>query len=155
MQIAIIDNDVVGRIGNYRTLFPYTVFPDSGPTDEWLAENSCMKVNSFLPHDQNTQVLAPADPYIQDGWVYIVQVRDMTEEELAAVTAAKATQVRAERNRRLQECDWTQLLDSPVDRTAWATYREELRNVPGQEGFPRSIQWPLKPGEVVIEDALA
>jgi hypothetical protein len=145
MQIAIIDNGVVGRIGNYRTLFPYTVFPDSGPTDEWLAENSCMKVNTFLAHDQNTQVLAPADPYIQDGWVYIVQVRDMTEEELAAVEASKAAQVRAERTRKLQECDWTQLLDSPVDRTAWAAYRDELRSLPEQEGFPHNVVWPTKP----------
>lgn len=145
MQIAIVDNGVVGRIGNYRTLFPYTVFPDSGPTDEWLSENSCMKVNSFLPYDQNTQVLAPADPYIQDGWVYIVQVRDMTEEELAAVTAAKAAQVRADRNRRLSETDWTQVLDSPVDRTAWAAYRDELRSLPEQEGFPHNVVWPTKP----------
>ena len=147
MQIAIIDNGVVGRIGNYRTLFPYTVFPDSGPTDEWLAENSCMKVNSFLPHDQNTQVLAPADPYIQDGWVYIVQVRDMTEEELAAVTAAKAANVRAQRDRLLAASDWTQLADAPVDKAPWAAYRQELRDLPQAEGFP-DVAMPHDPNWV-------
>ena len=156
MLIAKIADGVVERVDHYRKMFPYTVVPDSGPTNEWLTENSCMRVNLFKPYDQDTQVLAPADPYIEGDWVYTVQVRDMTEEELAAHTASKAAQVRADRNRRLAECDWTQLLDAPVDRTAWAAYRQELREVPDQETFPNSIAWPVKPGEqVVAEDALA
>lgn len=57
--------------------------------------------------------------------------------------------VRAERNRRLAACDWTQLADSPLDaatKAAWATYREELRAVPQQAGFPWEIVWPTQPG---------
>jgi hypothetical protein len=145
-----------GIVDELRRFFPNTSFSASGPSDDFLEENNLYRVNTFKQHDQSTQVLVSADPYIEGDWVYTVQVRDMTEEELAAHTASKAAQVRADRNRRLAESDWTQLLDAPVDRTAWATYRQELREVPDQETFPNSIAWPVKPGEqVVVEDSLA
>ena len=53
--------------------------------------------------------------------------------------------VRRSRNQMLTETDWTQLEDSPVDKAAWATYRQALRDVPTQEGFPWNVQWPEKP----------
>jgi hypothetical protein len=150
MLIAKISGDTVVEVGNYRTLFPYTVFPDSGPSDQWLADNSCLKVNLFLPHDRDTQVLDRVDPYILDGWVYTVQVRDMNEEELAAHIASKAAQKRAERDRALSASDWTQVLDAPVDRTEWATYRQSLRDLPQAEGFP-DVSLPAMPGAVDTE----
>jgi hypothetical protein len=57
--------------------------------------------------------------------------------------------VRAERNSKLAACDWTQLYDSPLsadDKLAWALYREALRMVPQQDGFPWTINWPPEPG---------
>jgi hypothetical protein len=150
MLIAKISGDTVVEVGNYRTLFPYTVFPYSGPSDQWLADNSCLKVNLFLPHDRDTQVLDRVDPYILDGWVYTVQVRDMNEEELAAHIASKAAQKRAERDRALSASDWTQVLDAPVDRTEWATYRQSLRDLPQAEGFP-DVSLPAMPGAVDTE----
>lgn len=59
--------------------------------------------------------------------------------------AEQAQAVRADRNRRLTECDWTQLADSPVDKTVWATYRQALRDVPTQSGFPWAVNWPVQP----------
>ena len=56
-----------------------------------------------------------------------------------------AATVRAERTRELAECDWTQLADAPVDTTAWATYRTELRDVTEQAGFPHDVTWPVEP----------
>jgi len=53
--------------------------------------------------------------------------------------------VRAERDRLLTASDWTQVADAPADATAWATYRQALRDVPQQEGFPENIKWPEKP----------
>lgn len=53
--------------------------------------------------------------------------------------------VRSERNQLLYLCDWTQLLDAEVDKSAWASYRQELRDIPQQEGFPENIVWPVKP----------
>jgi hypothetical protein len=59
--------------------------------------------------------------------------------------AEQAKAVRADRNRRLADSDWTQLADAPVDKTAWATYRQALRDVPAQSGFPWNVQWPDTP----------
>ena len=57
-----------------------------------------------------------------------------------------AAQVRAERNRLLAASDWTQLPDvSDAIRTAWAEYRQHLRDIPQQEGFPHNVAWPAKP----------
>lgn len=60
--------------------------------------------------------------------------------------AACARDARAERDRRLQACDWTQLPDVPAGtREAWAAYRQALRDVTKQEGFPADIKWPEVP----------
>lgn len=59
--------------------------------------------------------------------------------------AEQSENVRRSRNQMLSECDWTQLEDSPVNKTVWATYRQALRDVPTQESFPWTVQWPEKP----------
>ncbi|WP_431276288.1 tail fiber assembly protein [Variovorax ureilyticus] len=57
-----------------------------------------------------------------------------------------ASNVRAQRDRLLVMSDWTQLPDVPeVTRQAWLSYRQGLRDVPGQEGFPSTIDWPKAP----------
>ena len=56
-----------------------------------------------------------------------------------------AAQVRAQRNQLLSASDWTQTPDAPVDQAAWAVYRQALRDVPQQEGFPSSVVWPTEP----------
>ena len=59
--------------------------------------------------------------------------------------AEQAQRVREQRNQKLADCDWTQLADSPVDKAVWATYRQALRDVPGQAGFPWTVNWPEQP----------
>jgi hypothetical protein len=68
-----------------------------------------------------------------------------TPEQIAERTSSKAAAVRDDRNKRLAECDWTQLPDSPADHEAWAAYRQELRDVTAQEGFPWDVVWPETP----------
>jgi hypothetical protein len=53
--------------------------------------------------------------------------------------------VRAERDSLLSESDWTQVADAPVDKAAWASYRQALRNVPEQVSFPEFVVWPETP----------
>lgn len=60
--------------------------------------------------------------------------------------AEQATNQRQQRNKLLSECDWTQLADSTADKQAWATYRQELRDLTKQSGFPWTITWPTAPG---------
>lgn len=58
---------------------------------------------------------------------------------------AAAQAIRYNRDRLLAASDWTQVSDAPVDQAAWATYRQALRDVPQQAGFPDNITWPEVP----------
>lgn len=54
--------------------------------------------------------------------------------------------VRAERDRLLVMCDWTQVADAPVDAKAWAEYRQALRDLPATINDPTAeVSWPEPP----------
>ena len=59
--------------------------------------------------------------------------------------AEQAANVRSTRNSMLKDCDWTQIADSTADKEAWATYRQALRDITAQAGFPWTIDWPVAP----------
>ncbi len=59
--------------------------------------------------------------------------------------AEQSASVRTSRNDKLAACDWTQLADSTADKTVWATYRQSLRDVTVQDGFPWNVTWPEAP----------
>jgi len=59
----------------------------------------------------------------------------------------KADEVRRERDRLLTASDWTQVADAPVVSLEWQSYRQALRDVPQQSGFPDSVEWPQPPNE--------
>jgi hypothetical protein len=63
----------------------------------------------------------------------------------AAKDAEQAKSVRQQRGEKLKDSDWTQVADAPVDQAAWATYRQALRDISSQEGFPWTITWPTEP----------
>ena len=46
----------------------------------------------------------------------------------------------------LVRTDWTQVADAPVDKAAWATYRQALRDLPASNADPRQIELPAQPG---------
>lgn len=76
-------------------------------------------------------------------------------EQEAAYRVAKdeeqAKAVRADRNQRLADCDWTQLGDAPVDSAVWATYRQALRDITTQAGFPWDVVWPEVPAALQLK----
>lgn len=64
------------------------------------------------------------------------------------ISAQRANEARAQRNFLLAGTDWviTKAFESATAvPQAWATYRQALRDVPQQPGFPENIQWPVKP----------
>jgi len=69
-------------------------------------------------------------------------------EQEQAYTARKneeaATAVRAERDKLLASCDWMGMSDVTMS-VEWATYRQALRDITGQEGFPLNVTYPDKP----------
>jgi hypothetical protein len=55
------------------------------------------------------------------------------------------TRLRHWRDSELTRTDWTQIEDAPVDKAAWATYRQALRDLPASNANPRLIELPVKP----------
>lgn len=84
----------------------------------------------------------------------IVQIPYTTEEQAeydakkAAWTAGandrKAAEVRAERNAKITACDW-RVLPDVSNSDVWKTYRQALRDIPAQSGFPNNVTWPDAP----------
>jgi hypothetical protein len=65
-----------------------------------------------------------------------------------AETAEKVESVRAIRNTLLTECDWVAIRAFETESSVsaqWATYRQSLRDVPAQAGFPWTVTYPDKP----------
>ena len=59
-----------------------------------------------------------------------------------------AVEERRIRDALISSCDWTVGADSPLTtskQTEWKTYRQALRDVPSQSGFPATITWPVAP----------
>ena len=161
MKIARLDGSTIAEIAEHKSLFPNTSFPKAGPDATWLAANSCAEVVVFLAYDTATQKNESVTPYLSDGKVYTRRVTDMTSEEQAAVVTAANTATaqrnRAERDKRLAQCDWvvTKALESggsvPSD---WVTYRTALRNITTHANWPNLASpeldgsggdWPTEP----------
>ena len=83
---------------------------------------------------------------IVDGVQY-----DLTEVEIAEREARREAhdldmnRVRSQRDGELRGSDWTQLADSLVDKVAWATYRQSLRDIPQTYSRVSEVVWPEPP----------
>jgi len=94
------------------------------------------------------QISVPLDPanrryaeimrQVEAGELVVEPDPGPSEEQLAAGA-------RSQRDALLSQSDWTQVPDAPVDQQAWADYRQALRDLPQQAGFPTEITWPVKP----------
>ena len=138
MLIAIVNGQTVEQVGDYQVLFPNTSFPSSGPTPEWMAENSCLPVTVWLPYDASTQYLESVAPYINGDTVYTVQVANMNAEQLAQYQNSIAAQIGGQAQQLLTATDWTTIpsvadpaqsnpyLMNQADFIAW---RSQVRNL--------------------------
>lgn len=75
-------------------------------------------------------------------------VKTAAEQEAAyyaAKDAEQAKNVRAQRTEKLAATDWAQLTDAPINSSLWASYRQQLRDISAQAGFPWDINWPVAP----------
>jgi hypothetical protein len=144
MKIAIIENNQILSHGEHTEVFPNVSFPLEGLDLMWAQERNAYQIQSErtrLP----TQKLTLVEPYIENGVVYDVVVENKIQDELDAEKTQKANEVRFKRNMLLTQSDWTQLADTPVDNLAWAVYRQSLRDITLQAGFPFTVDFPVAP----------
>lgn len=137
-------------IGELRRDNPQVSFPRN-PSESLLADYGVFPVTpTERPDvDPRTERLAEGTPVLIDGqWTQVWDVVALSADEIAARDAEQADQIRAERTRRLSDSDWTQVDDAPLTNTqkaAWAAYRQALRDIPQQAGFPWDVVWPETP----------
>jgi hypothetical protein len=144
MKIAIIENNQILSHGEHTEVFPNVSFPPEGLDLMWAQERNAYQIQSDKVHSQ-TEKLTSVEPYIDNGVVYDVVVENKTQDELDAEKTQKANEVRYKRNMLLTQSDWTQLADAPVDNLAWAVYRQALRDITLQAGFPFDVIFPVIP----------
>jgi hypothetical protein len=78
-------------------------------------------------------------------WRQTWNVLDLDVAELVERRERLTTRTRERRDALLAASDWTQVADVPVDKAAWAIYRQALRDLPAQKDFPLSVVWPEPP----------
>jgi hypothetical protein len=99
--------------------------------------------------DPRTQKAAQeGEPSLVDGgWTVGWVVSNKTLEEVQQHDGSVARSARNRRNHLLSDSDWTQIADAPVNATAWATYRQALRDITDHANFPYlgDDDWPVEP----------
>ena len=144
-------------IGQLRKDNPNTSFP-SRISDETLASYGvyAVTVAAEPTYDPSTHKLErgalPVD--VNGVWLLPCNVVPLSADEIAERDAAAGSKVRDERDRRLAASDW--IIIRETERAAadglglqvpivWLNYRQALRDIPSQAGFPHNVTWPSEP----------
>lgn len=159
MQIRIRETGAVVTEQEFRAMFPNTGFPV--PLTETIINEFGGDVVFEGPQATGGTVYqysqAAGVEQINGKWytkyvlgpIFTDNEEATAAEQEAAFKAMKdaeqAKSVRDDRNKRLSDSDWTQVADAPVDKAAWAAYRQALRDISSQTGFPWTVQWPEMP----------
>jgi len=146
MQIRIRETGAVVFDNEFRSMHPNTGFP-AQLTEEIINEFGGDVVFEGPQASPTRYQTAFADgvEQINGKWYTKYSVADMDQEAKDALDVAQAKSVRDDRTKKLSDTDWTQVADAPVDKQLWATYRQALRDVTAQSGFPWEVTWPTQP----------
>ena len=149
MEIRIRETGSVVTDGEFRAMFPNTGFPVQLTTD--IINDFGGDVVLEGPQAQPTRYQVAFRDGVQeiDGkWYTKYSVADMEQEAKDALDAQQAKNVREQRNQKLAETDWMVIkaLESNTPQNfEVAAYRQALRDITSQTGFPWDIQWPTQP----------
>ena len=147
MFVKVIDGQLE-RIYNTTTDFrrdnPNVSFPKEIPND-MLASYGVFPVVRLAVPEFNSLVesLVIQSTPTEDNGIWTVGYEVVQKSEEMA-----QSNIRRERDRLLSACDWVTLkaIDTNTSIDAdWVTYRQALRDITTQDGFPYSVTWPTKP----------
>ena len=153
MFLAKLDAD--GNLDRYPYSFkelrrdhPNTSFPKA-LTQEIAEAFGCAVVTlATPPAEDHTKNVTLTVAQVDGTWTEQYTQADASADEIAARVASKSNAVREQRDEKLKASDWTQMPDSPLsdsDKAAWATYRQQLRDLSAASGFPYTMAWPAEP----------
>lgn len=135
---------------NFRMLFPKVSFPGYlTPSD---VEPYGFGLYAYTPKPEvgRYEKVVESSPQKNSEGIWVQQwlVVEMSEDEKLIVNNNKEDDIRGLRNYRLLSSDWTHLLDNNLtsdQKNAWILYRQSLRDISEQSGFPWDINWPIEP----------
>lgn len=156
MSLAFIENNKIIQYpissADLQKKFPNTSFPNTSfflPLEgQNLEMYGVVTVENKQPpsFDSRTHRLEEGTPINNNGkWEQSWNLIELSEERKNQIENNKKESVRNERNIKLSASDWTQLPDSAVNKALWAQYRQELRDISKQSGFPWNVNWPEPP----------
>ena len=148
----------VKTANNELVQYPYSIeqFRADNPTISFPAEisNDTLAAHGVYPvgyepapaYDPATQrlVISSQPSLVNGSWVLTKSIENKTAEQIANDTATEGEKLRIRRNVRLAETDWCALSDVTMS-AEMSAYRQALRDLPAQEGFPYTVTWPTKP----------
>lgn len=130
-------------LGELQNTYGVNVDPNNPPVPFVKVQEQSVPTVNF------NQKVVPGTPTQVNGvYVQVWQVVELTADELNAKSNALGSRIRSKRNAILMDTDWTQNLDSPLndaDKDTYKVYRQALRDVSNQQGFPQSVTWPTPP----------
>tara|TARA_Y100000015_G_scaffold42884_1_gene51323 strand:+ start:1389 stop:1850 length:462 start_codon:yes stop_codon:yes gene_type:complete len=152
MYVLIADGAVSQypySINLLKQAHPNVSFPKTLSAEVLNSYNVFEVQPSDQPSADHTKNIVESNPVLQDGnWVQQWTIQDASAETINDRTTLEASLVRAERGARLEQSDWTQMADSPLTdekKAEWATYRQSLRDMTSQSGFPFTVNYPTEP----------
>jgi hypothetical protein len=108
--------------------------PNYAPTIEPMPDHDI--------YTQRVEVAQIEDPMQATvGWNII----PLTDNEQVGILAAQSESMRVERDQRLAATDYWMVADTPDPTPEQLAYRQALRDVPSQVGYPKQIDWPTLP----------
>ena len=141
-----IPNGVFARYGVYPV--GYQAAPDYDPLTHRIEHSNLpeREVTGYYTEDDAPLPEMVGEPIHAGRWVLTKTVVALTEDQIAAATAAKAKEMRKKRNNLLAETDYLALTDVTLDGIT-AGYRQALRDITEHANWPNLEEgdWPVKP----------
>lgn len=133
-------------IDNLKKDNPDTSFPESLSTERLADFGVYSVIPSEAPSVDYTKNVKEVLPIFKDNkWIQAWKIENASESEKTERLDMAWSELRYNRNMLLSNSDWTQLDDTSVNKTAWASYRQDLRNLPQNTTDPFNPIWPQKP----------
>ena len=118
--------------------YKFTPLNEEGKQDTVIKIDSAKTQKTFIPFN-------PDNTDYQDYLKWVAEGNTAAAADTPTLDQQWAI-VRADRDQRLAETDWTQGSDVPnATKTKWQTYRQDLRDIPQKQTDPTNITWPTKP----------
>lgn len=138
-SLSNLPSKSIFSIDSFNDVFKYSI--DAANTEQLTSAGLVSLPDSLNSSSESNTVFViekTSDGDIFTNWISQEQYETKLNFE------KQAFRIRVLRDKLLRDSDWTQMKD--VNKSnEWLTYRQALRDVPGQEGFPYTVSWPVKP----------